>query len=391
MNDPFNCFRELCSPDLGAVTADSLVTIAVKDSIDVAGMQSLHGSALFTDAQPATRDAPAVARLRAAGAIIVGKTNMTELACSTDGRNQHFGNVANPLDPSRHPGGSSSGSAAAVASGMVDLALGSDTGGSIRVPAAACGIVGLKPTFGRIPTDGMSVCSTHLDHIGPMARTVGLVRWGLEVMEDPGWPLQSQNPSTLTVGVLQGPFLDRCSTDVLAAFEDSILALEAIGVTVRDIDLGIDLDGSTLVHATALSRDLFDRYGDRIAAAEPSQIGPELRAWADEYESIDDANYEAARREQQRLRSVVMAHMRAIDVLVTPTMREGVCLATEVLAQDRVVRTGNQEVFDMTGQPALTIPWGVDRNDLPLGLQLVGRMGEDGVVLGLGEALTAPT
>ena len=86
-----------------------------------------------------------------------------------------------------------------------------------------------------------------------------------------------------------------------------------------------------------------------------------------------------------------MAHMRAIDVLVTPTMREGVCLATEVLAQDRVVRTGNQEVFDMTGQPALTIPWGVDRNDLPLGLQLVGRMGEDGVVLGLGEALTAPT
>ena len=250
MDDPYNCFRRVDHDEWNRTNG---IAVGIKDSIDVAGMRSLHGSVLFADAPPPTADATVVARLRAAGARIVGKTNMTELACGTDGRNIHFGHILNPLDTARHSGGSSCGSAAAVAAGLVPLALGSDTGGSIRVPAAACGVVGLKPTYGRVPNDGMSVCSTHMDHIGPIASTVDLARWCLDVIEDDGWDHVTRDPASLTIGVLQGPFVDTCSDDVSAAFDSAIAALENISTQVVGVDLQIDLDASVEQAAVLLS------------------------------------------------------------------------------------------------------------------------------------------
>jgi len=383
IDDPFNCFREI---DGDAWAATDGIAVGVKDSMDVIGMRSLHGSPLFADDPAADSDATVVARLRAAGARIVGKTHMTELACGTTGLNAHFGDVQNPLAPERHAGGSSAGSAAAVAAGLVPLALGSDTGGSIRVPAAVCGVVGLKPTFGRVPNDGMSVCSRHLDHIGPIAASVDLARWCLDVISDEGWSRITKPPSELTVGVLQGDFIGACEPDVVAAFETAAAELEALGATVVDLDLGIDLE-AMVEHATVLSRDLFDAYGERISSAPEGTVGTELRTWADIYRTTDDATYEAALDEQRRLRSVVADKMRTVDVLLCPTMRTGVCLRSEAEAQPRDLRTGNLELFDMTGQPSLTIPWGLDRNGMPLGLLLSGRMGEDHLLLDLADAV----
>lgn len=383
--DRFNCFREYDAELMERRRTDAPL-VAVKDSIDVAGMVSMHGAALFRDAAPATEDATVVAALRRGGAQILGKTNMTEMACGTDGLNSHFGDVLNPLDPLRHAGGSSAGSAAAVAAGHVLLALGSDTGGSIRIPAAACGVVGLKPTFGRVSNHGMSVCSTHLDHIGPIAATVSDARWCLEAIEEPGWPSATRSGAGITAGVLQGAFMSKASADVVEAFTDALPVLERSGIAIIDVDLAIDL-AATSEHATALNRDLFDRYGEMIDAAPPGVVGPELREWANLYIDITNADYEAARREQARLCSLVSAAMADVDILLCPTMREGVCLLSEVEAQSRSIRAENLEIFNMTGQPSLTVPWGRDRNDMPLGLLMTGRPGEDHLVLDLAERL----
>ncbi|MFT7647490.1 MAG: aspartyl-tRNA(Asn)/glutamyl-tRNA(Gln) amidotransferase subunit A [Candidatus Poriferisodalaceae bacterium] len=200
VRDQFNAFLQLDPEGIaGAIEAslrraaagESLgpldgLSVAIKDNLDVAGMATRHGSTIFDDEPAASRDAPVVARLRAAGAAILGKTRMTELACGTDGLNTHFGNAHNPWNPDHHTGGSSSGSAVAVASGLVPLALGSDTGGSTRIPAAACGVVGLKPSFGRVPTLGMGVCARKLDHIGVIASSVPLALQALVAIEDAG-------------------------------------------------------------------------------------------------------------------------------------------------------------------------------------------------------------
>jgi len=381
--DDFNCFREV---DSSALAVSEGIAVAIKDSMDVRGMQSLHGSPLFANEAPATVDATVVERLRAQGARIVGKTHMTELACGTDGLNVHFGDVLNPHDPERHAGGSSSGSAASVAAGIVPLALGSDTGGSIRVPAAACGVVGLKPSYGRVPNDGMSVGASHLDHIGPIASSVEHARWGLAAVEDPGWSSDSLDPATATFGILQGPFLDECEPDVVKAFETAIPAIEALGGTVLDVNLGLDLVAVD-DHANALSRDLYDAYGSLILQAPPELVGDELRSWIELFTDVDPATYAAAVRERSRLISVLNTVMAEIDVLVCPTMRSGVCLRSEAGAQPRDLRTANLVLFNMTGQPSLTIPWGVDDSDMPLGLLLTGRNGEDYGVLDVAERL----
>lgn len=367
------------------------VAIAVKDNMDVAGMPTGNGSSLFDDDPVAVSDARVVGRLRAAGAAILGKTHMTELACGTSGRNHHLGDALNPVNPEHHPGGSSSGSAIAVAAGLTPIALGSDTGGSIRVPAAACGVVGLKPSFGRVSNVGMSVGARNLDHLGPITSSVPLAAQTLVHVQNPGWPDTSVDPTftpELKVAVLTGAFLDHCDSDVVASFEQGVRLIEKLCYSVTEVDLGIDLAAAD-EHANVLGRDLFDVQGARIAAASEGTLGPEFSEWVELYKTISDDDYAAALAEQRRVMAVVAEQQKTVDVLLCPTLRGGASPRASVDDEPRSRRTGNVALFNLTGQPSLTVPFGTASNGLPLGMLLTGRSGEDEIVLTLGTAFEA--
>ena len=367
------------------------LAVAVKDNMDVAGLRTGNGSSLFDDAPVATQDARAVGRLRDAGVAILGKTHMTELACGTSGLNHHLGDAHNPHDPAHHPGGSSSGSAIAVAAGLAPLALGSDTGGSIRVPAAACGVVGLKPSFGRVSNVGMSVCARNLDHLGPIASSVPLAAQALVHIQNPGWPDTSVDPTftpELKVAVLTGDFLEHCDDDVVAAFEEGVRLVEKLCYSVTEVDLQVDL-AAVDEYTNVLGRDLFEVYGDEIAAAPTGALGPEFSTWLELYESVTDDDYAAALAEQRRVMAVVAEQQKSIDVLLCPTLRGGASPLATVADEPRSRRTGNVALFNLTGQPSLTVPFGTAANGLPLGMLFTGRSGEDELVLTLGTAFEA--
>lgn len=365
------------------------VAVAVKDNLDLAGAVTGNGSALFAAGPPAVADAAVVARLRAGGAELVAKTHLTELACGTSGLNPHLGDARNPHNPEHHPGGSSSGSAIAVAAGYVSVAVGSDTSGSIRVPAAACGVVGMKPTFGRVSTTGLSVCCRTLDHVGPIAADVARAADALFVMQAEGWddPRDATvDPSSLRVGVLTGPFVDTCTADVLANFENSLTALGIVGCELVEVDLGLDL-AAVDEGANAFGRDLYRAYGERIDGADPAIVSDELRMWMDLYAQVTEARYQDALVEQLRLTSLVAARQGDVDVLVCPTMRVTPGLLSEAASEPREGRTGNTALFNLTGQPSLTLPNGFGRAGLPTGLLLTGHRGRDDHVLSLARAL----
>jgi len=362
--------------------------VAVKDNLDIAGLVTGNGSALFADDSPAHVDADVVARLRAGGAELVAKTHMTELACGTSGLNPHLGAARNPRNPDHHPGGSSSGSAIAVAAGYVDAAIGTDTGGSIRIPAAACGVVGLKPTFGRVANAGLSVCSRPLDHIGPIAADAARAGDALFAMQAVGWgdPRLGPDASNLHIGVLDGPFTATCAPDVLRNFERSLSALTALGATLTDVELGVDLEAADEV-ANVFGRDLEVAFGTRVRGADPTLVSDELREWIDLYQQVTTAQYHDAIIEQMRLTSVVAERQGAVDVLVCPTMRITAGALADAATEPRPGRAGNLTIFNLTGQPSLSLPNGVGANGLPTGVLLSGHRGRDNHVLSLARAL----
>src|SRR6202011_2216998 len=207
--------------------------ITIKDLFDVAGEPTRAGSKVLADAPPASADAPVVRRLRAAGAVIIAKTNMTEFAFSGIGANPHFGTPGNPADRSRVPGGSSAGAPISVADGMCDIAIGTDTGGSVRIPASLCGLVGFKPSRQRVPTDGAFPLSTTLDSVGPIGRSVAdcaaadAVMAGEEIL-----PLEPIALAGLRLGVAEGLPLDRLDDTVAAAFALAVKRLDDAGARV---------------------------------------------------------------------------------------------------------------------------------------------------------------
>ena len=407
--DPFNAddpFNALVSVDREALARAGApvtppdpsrplagVAVAVKDNIDVAGLVTGNGSALFADHPPAAADAEVVARLRAGGAEIVAKTHLTELACGTSGLNPHLGDACNPRNPAHHPGGSSSGSAIAVAAGYVPLAVGSDTGGSIRVPAAACGVVGLKPTFGRVSMSGIAPCIAALDHVGPIAANATMAAHALYVMQADGWndPRErSEAAASLTVGVLTGPFIDACAPDVVANFERSVDALIALGCSIAEVDLTAELAAADDV-ADALGRTFFTAYGDLVSSAPANLVSDELRMWTDRYGTVGADDYEAACNDQLRLRSAVAHRQAGVHVLVCPTMRATPGPLANAASEPRADRTGNLGLFNVTGQPSLTLPNGPGRNGLPTGLLLTAQLGRDDHVLSLAQTLEQMT
>ncbi len=332
------------------------VRLAVKDAIDVAGVPTTVGCAAVADtARPAGADAACVAAARAGGAVVVGKTNLHELCFGTAGTNPWFGNPVNPLAPELVPGGSSSGSAVAVAVGEADIALGTDTGGSVRVPAACCGVVGLKTTWGRLPLDGVWPLAPTLDTVGPLARDVAGVSSGMALLE-PGF-LPADQPANV-IGRVRVP-----GVDVDPAIDiDVDRALAAAGFDVIDIDLpsiaslGDAFTVLILTEAWTSDRHLFDR-ADRIG----DQVRQRLELAATY--SVDRVAGAMAARAAWR--AELLAAFERCEVLALPTL----IADPPPVGADGVA---NALVFpwNVAGTPAVALPIG-GRRPVPSSLQLV--------------------
>ena len=359
------------------------IPVSVKDLIDVAGTPTTSGSAV-PPLQP-SRDAGIVRRLREAGAVIIGKTNLHEFAFGTTGEDTAFGQIRNPFDPTRSAGGSSSGAAVALVEGMCFASVGTDTGGSIRIPAAACGTVGLKGTYGDVSVDGVVPLSRTCDHVGPLTRTVGDARIVMEVLT--GRSLDAGVPAAKrTFGVPTGYLLERLDPTVRQSLERVSRTLEGEGHQVRsveireagitpDVYLHIVLPEASEYHAPLLAQHA-DKYSPNVR----------LRLEMGRYVLAED--YVRAMQLRARLTAAVDAALEGCDALLLPAL----ALPAPTLGASTVSIDGRDEpvraimlrltqLFNLTGHPAIALPAGHDAGGLPLGLQLVGRRGETAALI----------
>jgi amidase len=340
--------------DLPDPVPQAVMRIAVKDAIDVAGVVTTAGCIAVRDrARPARADAACLAGVRTAAALIVGKTTLTELCLGPEGFNPEFGTPVNPLAPQCIPGGSSSGSAVAVAAGEADIGLGTDTGGSIRIPAACCGIFGLKTTWGRVPTAGVWPLAPSLDTIGPLARTVAEVAAGMRMIA-PDWRPVPQ--AARAVGRLRLDDVDRDAEDVIDQ------ALHAAGFPVREVRLpGWDTTGEAF-HAIILG-ELWREHSDLLNAEGVSgTVNEGLRHGRD----ISDERLADARAAAGRWRAEVDAVLAEVDVVALPTLAAPPPLLTDVdVKVTRLTRPIN-----LAGLPAIAIPVHSPGRPVPVSLQL---------------------
>src|SRR5688572_11884287 len=353
-------------------------TISVKDLIDISGYPTTAASRVRAG-HVARSDAAIVTRLREAGAVIIGKTNLHEFALGTTSDESAFGPVHNPHDVTRSPGGSSGGASAAVAAGMGWGSIGTDTGGSIRIPASACGVVGLKPSFGEIPTLGVIPLSVSLDHVGPLAQTVGDA-WAIySVLAGAAPPPSSPLPiGNLRMGKLGGYFLEKLDDDVRARFEETLSRLKDAGASIVDVDLGqlpdvpatyvkVALPEAFAVHAKALNKV-------------PGEFSHSVRSRLEMGGTISRDDYVQAQRDRVHMRAAIDTALGHCDVLVLPTLPippQKIGAATVIVGSHeeplRPMTLRLTQLFNLTGHPAISMPCGDTLDGLPCGLQMVGR------------------
>jgi aspartyl-tRNA(Asn)/glutamyl-tRNA(Gln) amidotransferase subunit A len=375
------------------------IPVAVKDLYDTAGTRTTSGSKILADRVP-EQDATSVARLRDAGAVIIGKTNLNEFACGVTSTNAHYGDVFNPWDLSRTPGGSSGGSAAAVAAGLCTMATGSDTGGSIRIPAALCGIVGFKPSYGRISCHGIMPLSWEQDHPGPMARTVHDTALMLSAMA--GWdvadPATARQPvpdyaldleggiAGCRVGIDRQYALQGISSEVRSAFEQALETMVTLGAKVVDVQVpGLEEGISAgLVIWNAEATAVHEEWLRTRPEDYDPRVGPRLGNGF----SVTGIEYARAQRARRQLVRNLQVLFEDVDLLATPMCAMGAPPqgASQVVVdgQEFDVLTGltrYSRVFNLTGLPAISIPCGFTSDNLPIGLQLVGALYDEGTVL----------
>ncbi len=354
------------------------VPMSLKDIVDLRGTPTTAASRVL-DGHPARRDAPSVARLRQAGVVFVGKTNLHEFALGTTNEESAFGPARNPHDPARSPGGSSGGSAASVAAGMALASIGTDTGGSIRIPAAACGTVGLKPTFGEVSVEGVVPLSRTLDHVGPLARTVAdaaiVYRALIGVPQAP--PIEPRPAKGLRLGVLRRYFCDLLDDGVRAAFEDALDRLRAAGATLADVEIA----HASEIGAAYVPIVLTDAAEFHAAMLEEraEQYTAPVRQRLEMGRDVPPADYAAALVARERLWLEVNAALAGCDALVLPSLPIPAPLigTTEVRIGSADVPIRNlmlrlTQLFDLTGHPAISIPCGPTASGLPVGFQIVG-------------------
>lgn len=418
--DPYNAFIRLCEVRGAAEGPLAGKTVGVKDCIAVAGVPMTNGGRR-TPAVVPTEDAVVVERLLDAGAVITGKTNLEDLALGL-GEGSAFGAARNPRNPKYSTGGSSSGSGAAVAAGMVDMALGADEGGSVRIPAAWCGLVGMKATHGLVPSYGLTYMDHTVDHIGPITNTVADNALMLEVIagsdwRDPQWVRSAPTPgdyvsaagagvSGLRIGVIPEALQPSGATaDVLAAFDKAVGVLSGLGATiVEDVSvplwtdaryvglsaLGLGLYGMAITNGVGFGH--LGRVDPVVTAAWAAQnllqaddLPPMLKATLlttdyvlERYQGVPFAKAHNLRLE---LRRQISSLFDEVDLLITPTTSR---VAFELL--DHRAEPGEMEArmaegmgavantmqLDLSGHPALTVPCGTGDHDLPVGLQIIG-------------------
>ncbi|HEY0639288.1 MAG TPA: amidase [Pseudonocardiaceae bacterium] len=363
------------------------VAVAVKDLIDVAGAPTRCGSAVLRDAPPAGRDAPVVARLREAGAVIVAKTHTHEFAYGPTGDVAAEGPARNPHDPSRITGGSSSGSAAAVAAGHVALALGTDTGCSVRTPAALCGVVGFKPTIGRLDTTGVFPLSETCDHVGLLAADRHGVSTAYDVLvraDGTGGGIQQPGVEGVVVGLPTDDYWRTHDPVIADAVRDAAERLRRAGAQVTDVDLP-GIDELAACYRPIVGAEAYATHRHWLAER-PHDYQPitaeRLLAGADQ----PAVEYVDAQRARRRLTAALRQHLRdrEVHVLLTPTtpIRATPIGALEVDGvQVRPALLSLTLPFNLTGWPAVSVPVPPSDGGLPVGVQLVGvRLEERGVL-----------
>jgi len=388
------------APDPGRPT----IPILVKDCMDVSGLPTTYGSEIFFGSAAASEDATVVARLRSQNATIVGKANLTEFCFGATGQNDYFGDCKNPWNTDRIPGGSSSGSASAVASGIVRMALGTDTGGSVRVPAALCGIVGLRPTIGRVPNTGCLEVSSISDTIGPLAATVEEACWLFDTIQgyDAADPLSvATGPGTLptledgvdglTIGRLGGFFAENLDP----AIEDRIAEVATLleSQYARLTDTAPNNDTAIREHH-AFRFILADVADARKAIMEdPSQrsrIGAEVRRRIELGQQVSGTEYASSIRSllalKQWLRDVFDA---GVDLLLLPTTPVTAPLWRDSRDMVETTRLVSRFTYDLgaTGIPSVSVPMGLDAQGLPMGAMLAAAWGNEAVLMRAARAI----
>jgi Asp-tRNA(Asn)/Glu-tRNA(Gln) amidotransferase A subunit family amidase len=374
------------------------VPVAVKDELYQEGYPTTVGTR-FLGLRPSGPEATVVSRLRAAGAVLIGKTNMHELGMGVTGMNPHHGPARNPYDPARFTGGSSSGTAASVAAGMVPLAVGADGGGSIRIPSSLCGVVGLKATFGRVSEFGAAPLCWSVGHVGPLGATALDVALGYALMAgpDPKDPGSQHQPPVVLGDLLDGdlsdvklgicwPWFEDADPDVVAACRRTVEALKVLGATVVEVEMP-DLNLVRLAHLVTIASEM----GNARAAhfdAEMDQYGADVRLNMAMVQELTSVDYVQAQRVRTMASRAVTALFKDVDVLVTPSTA---CTA-QVIGQDAVT-TGESNLglmdrimryallANLTGIPAISFPAGYDGAGMPVGLQLMGRPWEEPLLL----------
>ena len=350
-------------------------TVAVKDSIDVAQFPTTLASRCLRDAPPAARHAAVVQSLLAAGARIVGKTNLHELAFGVTGINHSAGTPLNPRAPGRVPGGSSSGSAAAVAARLVDFALGTDTGGSIRIPAACCGVYGLKPSFGRVSRAGVRPARTTLDCVGPLAGDVATIERAMTLID------ASFRPQPAPVRAAVG-WLEIRPPPPLAAAVQAELA--RTGVTQRPVALS-SWTAAYQAALTLVGAETCAAFGSLIDCPE---LGADVRQRLRSSRDIIPAQVAAAEDVRRLFRAEVDAALTGLQALALPTLPDlPPTLAAAADPAAALALSACVRQFNLSGHPAITLP--IEVQGLPAGLQLIGRHGEDEALCALARVIAA--
>jgi aspartyl-tRNA(Asn)/glutamyl-tRNA(Gln) amidotransferase subunit A len=365
------------------------IPIAHKDLFETRGIRTTAGSMLFNDYNP-EQNAAIVEALERAGAVMVGKTNTHELGGGVTTINPFFGTTRNPVDPTRIPGGSSGGSAAAVAARLCAAATGSDTGGSVRIPAAFCGCVGFKPTFGRLSTRGLLGASPTFDHVGFLTRTVEdaqiVFHAALGIPTGGALPTGSALPASVRVGVPRAHFFDELEPAVAASVSGAINKLRALGASVEDVTFPVRSNTMAQVFDPIVTFEIWGRFGAdwRLTPGSFSKSFSEFF----ENERPTVAQYEAALAALKEYQGEVDRLFNRFDVIVTPTVAMTAPPIAGPIDGMKILR--NTWPLNAAGTPAISVPCGTDAAGLPVGLQLIARRGEDDKLLRIARQF-APT
>jgi aspartyl-tRNA(Asn)/glutamyl-tRNA(Gln) amidotransferase subunit A len=379
------------------------IPIGLKDLIDTAGVRTTCGSALFADRIP-TEDAFVVERLKRAGAVLLGKQNLQEFAYGGTSASSHYGAVHNPWNLKHIAGGSSGGSAAAVAAGMCFGAIGSDTGGSIREPAAFCRVVGLKPTYGRVSTRGVFPLSWSLDHVGPICRNVMDATLMLEAIAgydalDPtcvDWPIEEYANAVsgktdfrrgLRIGVARQPFFEDLDPDIELAINEAIEVIRKVSLSVTEVDLPSVPTAVQAPEVYAVHKDYY--------AKSPELYRPWMRERLAQAANADTSAYVADRFALERVRRTINDVFTEVDLLITPTtpvppitIEEASNMSPNPAGE---IWLRNTRPFNAYGLPTISIPCGFTKAGLPIGLQIAGPRFGEGRVLAFAHAFEQAT